>query len=541
MINDALHEAGMALYLAHGFLESIELTQFFPTDVLDGDFDYPVCVKLTGLVLVLEPLACLGDHPSLKMNVSDEEQCAMDELVRLDELEVEESKKDQPDHLKESFMQGFGEIEVRKIHIRYQDPRKKTNIGLNIGMGKKHGSIKIFECKSNNGPKSFRSVDKRNKGVTKPLQDVVKQMYIPLPSIVINPCADMIGTEYNFELQPKQYQVVQIGSLMTCSLSLDSRNLGNDITIHNPSLQDDLVFSLSRDQIKVTINVFKELFPHEVTPDILIGASLLDMVQFTISQEQVQHFFIEKMLANKEISVPPKKNSSNTSEVNNKTIDEVCAFYIDLETRMIVDTKPIHSAQSFVLSSFPSDRLNRMDDAAADVKNVAMTKTNTQDLNTNKVKDGSQKNKKKELSRISNAAAAAVKNVAITTTGPVIGAIHKHRGKKETNINKDQDDNHKKKKKGFKAWTKKHIGGKFLPKSPTVENNNIQSSEVTTSTINTDENNHIVDNKNLTSKPLFTNNSSVDVSIVNTQSDVDNGAQVSDGDIKTKFCGMSCF
>jgi hypothetical protein len=62
IVDEALKEAGIPVYMSAGFLQHIQLTQFFPTDVLDGDFDYPISAKISGLVLVFQPLALRADE-----------------------------------------------------------------------------------------------------------------------------------------------------------------------------------------------------------------------------------------------------------------------------------------------------------------------------------------------------------------------------------------------------------------------------------------------------------------------------------------------
>jgi hypothetical protein len=162
----------------------------------------------------------------------------------------------QPDKLAETFLQGFGHIEIEKIHIRYQDPRKNINIGLNIGMDKEDGGVKIFEPTGDVSPKSFRSVDKENEKKEKPKQDVCKQIYFPLPSIFINPNAtEMIDQDYHFEVQAKETQILALGALFTCSVQLDSRNIGKNVTISNPNLRDPLEFNLTKEQIDVALVV----------------------------------------------------------------------------------------------------------------------------------------------------------------------------------------------------------------------------------------------------------------------------------------------
>ena len=43
--------------LTSGCLHEIEMTDFYPQDVLDGDFDYPISARINGLVLVFEPIS----------------------------------------------------------------------------------------------------------------------------------------------------------------------------------------------------------------------------------------------------------------------------------------------------------------------------------------------------------------------------------------------------------------------------------------------------------------------------------------------------
>jgi hypothetical protein len=355
IVNDALKEQGLEVYLEGGFLEHVELTKFFPTDVLDGDFDYPVSMKITGLVLIFQPTAWRTAEANKKLSKTEraDKKKAEDKKKKQDAKDTKEAakgKKDQPDTLVESFLQGFGHIEVTKIHIRYQDPRTKINIGMNIGMGKKHGGIKIYEPSTK--PMSFRSVDKENKNVPKPKQDVVKQVFFPLPSIFINTHAtEMIDVKYNFKLQPESTQVLNVGSLFTCSIKLDSRDLGENITVHNPKLDDPLKFALVREQIKVALRTAEEVCPKgTMTPDILIGADTVDNLGFTVTQQQLKHFWIdaemEKAAEAEKVAKAENVKGSQTA-LAKYTDPKVGGFVVDPDANIVVDLAAIHTPQSF--------------------------------------------------------------------------------------------------------------------------------------------------------------------------------------------------
>lgn len=317
MVDQQLAAQGLKLRMAYGCLQQIEMEEFYPQDVLDGDFDYPISAKVDGLVIVLEPTEELGEPPKVTPSKDDGE-------------EKKEAEEPEINMLLETFLQGFGYIEITKIHVRYQDPKDKINIALNIGMGE-YGSIKLWEPKGAEGPKSFRSVDKENEGKEKPLQDVVKQFFFPFPSIEINPNAEtMIGSDYNFEPQSQPCAVIPEGSLFTCSIALDSRNLGQDVTIHDPKLRDPLVFRLERAQIKTLLKVAQHLFPKELkeNPDILVGADVLDNVGVTIGKKQLQHFFLDKQEAE---ALP----------------EDAPGFFLDRAARIKIDRAAVHDEASF--------------------------------------------------------------------------------------------------------------------------------------------------------------------------------------------------
>jgi hypothetical protein len=91
-----------------------------------------------------------------------------------------------------------------------------------------------------------------NQGVQPPLQDVVKQVIVPLPVISINPRARMIteDSSYDFKLDPDTSQVLKSGAGLQFSLFANSADLGEDVTIKGLRLLNEMRFCLTRDQVE---------------------------------------------------------------------------------------------------------------------------------------------------------------------------------------------------------------------------------------------------------------------------------------------------
>ena len=100
-ITDALQGADIPAYCAHGFITEIQLSSFYPTDVLDGDFDYPISAKIKGMVIVLEPNAYREAYENRHMTAAEKRKQKKREKAKKKEQkkttkEAAKARKQQP-------------------------------------------------------------------------------------------------------------------------------------------------------------------------------------------------------------------------------------------------------------------------------------------------------------------------------------------------------------------------------------------------------------------------------------------------------------